>query len=170
MLLWYFMIYSFVGFLLEIAFAYGTGHPKKDRKCFFLLPLCPVYGVGALLIHWLAGLLEGPLWVMAAGFLGATAAELALGVFYRYALGVDFWDYSGQPFNLRGLVCLRFALYWSALALVLVYLADPLVLRLAASVPARWEIPAAILLGTDGAVSALALRRAGTTEVLRWYR
>lgn len=170
MLLWYFLIYSFLGFLLEVAFAYGTDHPKKDRKCFLLLPLCPVYGVGAILIRQLSGLLEGPLWVMAAGFVGATAAELALGLFYRHVLGVDFWDYSGQPFNLRGLVCLRFALYWSGLALVLVYLLDPLILPLAAAVPEGWTVPAAIVAGTDGAVSALALRRAGTTEILRWYK
>lgn len=169
-LFWYFLIYSFLGFLLEVVFARVIDHPKKDRKCFLLLPLCPVYGVGALLIHWLAALLEGPLWVMAAGFLGATAAELAMGLFYRHVLGVDFWDYSDQPFNLRGLVCLRFALYWSGLALVLVYGLDPPVLRLAASVPAGWDMPAAILLGTDGIVSALALRRTGSTEVLRWYK
>lgn len=169
-LLWYFMFYSFLGFLLEITFARIVDHPKKDRKCFLLLPLCPVYGVGAMLIHWLAGLLEGPLWVMAAGFVGATAAELALGLFYRHILGVDFWDYSDQPFNLRGLVCLRFALYWTGLALVLVYGLDSLVIGLAEAIPAQWDVPAAILLGTDGIVSALALRRAGTTEVLRWYR
>ena len=169
-LLWYFLIYSFLGFLLEVVFARVTDHPKKDRKCFLLLPLCPVYGVGALLIHWLAGLLDGPLWVMASGFLGATAAELAMGLFYRHVLGVNFWDYSGQPFNLRGLVCLRFALYWTGLALVLIYLIDPLVIPLSAAVPGQWGVPMAILLGVDGAVSALALRRTGTTEVLRWYQ
>ncbi len=169
-LLWYFLIYSFLGFLLEVVFARVTHHPKKDRKCFLVLPLCPVYGVGAILIRTLAGLLDGPLWVMAAGFVGATAAELVLGLFYRYVLGVEFWDYRDQPFNLGGLVCLRFALYWTGLALVLVYGLDVPVAGLARSIPAQWDIPAAILLGTDSIVSALALYRTGTTEVLRWYR
>lgn len=168
-LLWYFIFYSFLGFLLEVTFARVTDHPKKDRKCFLLLPLCPVYGVGALLIHWLAGLGNGPLWVMAAGFLGAGAAELGMGLFYRRGLGVDFWDYSGQPFNLWGLVCLRFCLYWTALALLAVYGLDPLVLPLLERIPLRLGPPAAVLLGADGAVSALALRRAGTTDVLKWY-
>lgn len=169
-LLWYFTLYSFLGFLLEVAFARVTGHPKKDRKCFLLLPLCPVYGVGALLIRWLAGLLGGPLWVMAAGFLGATAAELGMGLFYRYALGVDFWDYSNQRFHLDGLVCLRFSLYWTVLALVLVYWVDPLVMPWLSAIPARWGPPMAILLGADGIVSALALRVTGTTDVLKWYK
>lgn len=169
-LLWYFVLYSFFGFLLEVVFARVIDHPKKDRKCFLLLPLCPVYGVGALLIHWLSAWHKGPLWVMAAGFLGATTAELGMGLFYRYVLGVDFWDYSGQAFHLNGLVCLRFSLYWSALALAVVYAVDPLVIPWLEAVPARLGPPMAILLTADGVVSAFALRLTGTTEVLRWYK
>ena len=169
-LLWYFVLYSFLGSLLEVAFARVTRHPKKDRKCFLLLPLCPVYGLGAILIHWLSGLLEGPLWVMAAGFVGATAAELSMGLLYRYLLRVDFWDYSNQAFNLNGLVCLRFSLYWSGLALVTVYGLDRLILPLTQRIPAALDAPALILLSVDGAVSAFALRMTGSTEVLRWYK
>ena len=170
LVLWYFILYSLLGFLLEVAFARIIDHPKKDRKCFLLLPLCPVYGVGAIFIHWLAGLLDGPLWVMAAGFGGASAAELGMGLVYRYVLGVEFWDYSDQAFNLGGLVCLRFSLYWSGLALLLVYLVDPLMIPLLEAIPDYLTAPAAILLGADGVVSALALRLTGTTEVLRWYK
>lgn len=170
MLLWYFIFYSFAGFLLEVAFARITDHPKKDRKCFLLLPLCPVYGVGAMLIHWLAGQGGGFLWVMAAGFLGAGAAELGMGLFYRYVLGVDFWDYSDQRFHLDGLVCLRFSLYWTVLALGLVYWADPFIIPLLTRIPSRFEPPAAIILAADGLVSAAALRLTRSTDVLKWYQ
>ena len=67
--LWYFYWYSFLGFLLEVAFARISGHPKRDRKCLLLLPLCPVYGLGACLILWLAPLGRGPLWVAVSGSL-----------------------------------------------------------------------------------------------------
>lgn len=169
-LFWYSTFYSLAGFLLEVAFARVTDHPKKDRKCFFLLPLCPVYGVGALLIHWLAGLSDGILWVMTAGIFGATAAELGMGLFYRYVLGVDFWDYSDQPFNLAGLICLRFSLYWTVLALGLIYWADPLIIPLLESIPSRFNTPALIVLAADGILSAAALRLSRTTDILRWYR
>ena len=165
--LWYFIIYSFAGFLLEVAFARAIRHPKRDRKCFVLLPLCPVYGLGACLILLLAPLMPGPLWVMAAGGLAATGAELAMGLFYRFALGVRFWDYTGIRGSLGGLVCPRFSLYWTALALV--YLVHPAVSLLAEGIPAFLAPPAAILLGADGAVSCAALRRAGDTDVLKWY-
>ena len=47
---WYFLVYSFLGFCLEVLFARVTGAEKRDRKCFLLAPLCPVYGAGALTI------------------------------------------------------------------------------------------------------------------------
>ncbi|MCM1455793.1 MAG: hypothetical protein NC037_04615 [Bacteroides sp.] len=49
-LFWQFFFYSFCGFLLEVAFARAIRSPKQDRKCHLLLPVCPVYGVGALAI------------------------------------------------------------------------------------------------------------------------
>ena len=166
---WYFMIYSFCGFLLEAAFACVTGSPRWDRKCFLLFPLCPVYGLGACLILLVAPLVQGPLWVMAAGGLAATAAELAMGLFYRFGLGVNFWDYSGLRGSVGGLVCPAFSLCWGLLALALVYLVHPALAPLVERIPAGLAPPALILLAADALVSCVALRQTGTTEVLRWY-
>lgn len=167
--LWYFIIYSFAGFLLEVAFARAIRHPKRDRKCLIFLPLCPVYGLGACLILAVSPLVKSPLWVALAGGLAATGAELAMGAFYRFALGVEFWDYAGLPGSLGGLVCPVFSLCWTVLALVLVYGVQPLAEPFLAAIPPGLAPPAAILLGADGLVSCAALRRAGSTEVLRWY-
>ena len=167
--LWYFIIYSFCGFLLEVAFARIIGHPKRDRKCLLLLPLCPVYGLGACLILLVAPRGPGPLWVLAAGGLSATAAELAMGLFYRYCLGVNFWDYAGMRGSVGGLICPAFSLGWGLLALVLVYLVHPVLAPLVERLPVRLAPPALIVLVTDTLVSCVALRLTGTTEVLRWY-
>ena len=167
--LWYFILYSALGFLLEITFAHLIGHPKRDRKCFLLLPLCPVYGLGALLILWTAWPGYGPVWVFFAGGLAATGAELLMGLFYRHLVGVEFWDYSDFPGNLAGLVCPQFAAVWGLLALALVYRVHPVMDAMAAAIPDALGPPAAILLLCDALVSSAALRRAGTTEVLKWY-
>ncbi len=167
--LWYFIIYSFCGFLLEVAFARAIRHPKRDRKCLLLLPLCPVYGLGACLILWLAPMARSPLWAALAGGLAATAAELLLGAFYRYVLGVEFWDYAGMPGSLGGLVCPAFSACWTVLSLILVYTVHPLVRAFVSLIPAWLGPPALILLGADMLVSCVALRRTGTTDVLRWY-
>ena len=48
--LWIFWIYSFLGYGLEKLFAAVTHAPNQGRKCFLLLPLCPVYGLGMLAV------------------------------------------------------------------------------------------------------------------------
>ena len=88
-LFWYFLMYSFLGFWLEVAFARATRSPKRDRKCFLLLPMCPVYGLGALGVL-AAGQVLGrwPLLLALVGGGVATAAEYLVGLFYQKALEI----------------------------------------------------------------------------------
>ena len=169
--IWYFILYSFLGFLLEVLYAQVTRSSKPDRKCFLLFPLCPVYGLGALGILTAAQFLyDRPLLLAVVGGGAATAAEYAVDWFYERVLGVSFWDYSHLPMNINGRVCIFFSLAWSVLALGLVYGTDPLVLPLLARIPPRFTPPAAVVLMSDGLISAAALRLTRTTDVLRWYR
>ena len=166
---WSFILYSFAGFLLEVVFARLTSTPKRDRKCLLLLPLCPVYGLGALLILWIANPAWGYLGVAIAGGAAATLAELLMGLLYRHAAKVEFWNYRDLPGNLAGLVCPWFAMAWGGLAVLLVYRIQPVMETAVASIPDWLFPPALILLLSDLLVSSIALRREGTTEVLRWY-
>lgn len=169
-LFWYFLIYSFLGFLLEVAFARATRSSKRDRKCFLLLPLCPVYGLGALGVL-AAGETLGrwPLLLALVGGGAATAAEYLVGLFYQKTLGVEFWDYSGLPLNVGGKICLPYSVVWGMLSLGLVYLIHPLASVLVGYIP-DWLTPAAvILLLTDGVITAYLLKTTGTTDSLKWY-
>ena len=90
---WYFVLYSFLGFLLEVIYARCTGG-RRDRKCLLVLSLCPVYGLGALAVLALPPfVLNRPLLLMALGGAAATAVEYAMALFYEDCLGVSFWDY-----------------------------------------------------------------------------
>lgn len=46
---WTFLTYSLTGFLMEVAFAAAV-EGRPGRKGLLVLPLCPVYGLGACLI------------------------------------------------------------------------------------------------------------------------
>ena len=169
--LWYFLFYSFLGFLAEMAFARAVGAEKRDRKCFLVLPLCPVYGLGALLIlapaPWLRpwpGLVA--LW----SALAATAAEYGMSLFYEKPLGVSFWDYSHLPHNLGGRICPRFSACWCLLGLLTVYGIQPLAAAAAERLPGWLTAAAAIALLLDGAATARLLRKTGSTDALCWYR
>ena len=114
--LWTFWTYSFLGYLLERGYAIATHADRQARKCFLLLPMCPVYGLGALAVLALPESLSGSFWSLALwGGLAATAVEYAVHVLYDRLLGVRFWDYSQVRWNLRGRVCLPFSLAWSLL-------------------------------------------------------
>ena len=50
----YFLFYSFAGYLLEKLFAWAVRSDRQVRKCFLLLPLCPVYGLAVTALLALA--------------------------------------------------------------------------------------------------------------------
>ena len=169
-LFWYFVIYSFLGFLLEVVFARLIRAEKRDRKCFVLLPLCPVYGLGALAILMLPeGVRQsGPL-LIAFGGLAATCAEYLMSVFYEKMLGVAFWDYSGLRFNLHGRVCPLFSLFWGMLAVLLVHRVHPAVVLWTGKIPAAVTVSTMLLVAADSVYTAVLLRARGNTNCLRWY-
>ena len=60
----YFLFYSFAGYVLEKLFARAIHSDRQVRKCFLLLPLCPVYGLAMTAVLALAlwkGLFKHPL-------------------------------------------------------------------------------------------------------------
>ena len=158
--LWYFLFYSFLGFLAEVAFARAAGAPKRDRKCFYLLPLCPVYGLGmtALLALWEPGM--GPLVLACLGALVCTGVEYLVHLFYEKTLKVRFWDYTGLPGSVQGRICPRFAAVWGGLSAFAVVCVQPWVEVLAAAVPPALSYGMWLLLAADCVL---------TVRVLTWY-
>ena len=166
---WAFAVYSFLGFLLEVAFARATGG-RPERKCLLVLPLCPVYGLGACLILLLppwAGASLPALFLL--GGAAATAAEYAMAAFYEDVLGVSFWDYRGLPGSVRGRVCLPFSAAWGALSLVLVRWVHPLLRPWLAAIPLPVTLAALAAAGADLLLSSALLRVRGNVRCLRWY-
>ena len=53
-----------------------------------------------------------------------TAVELAFGIVFNLLLGMSVWDYSREPLNFLGQICLRFSVFWCALGFLLLPLAD----------------------------------------------
>lgn len=167
---WYFVIYSTLGFCLEVAFARITGQ-KGARKAALLLPLCPVYGLGAaavLLISKWAG--NNILMLFMAGGAVATVVEYAVGVWYERELGVSFWDYDGLPGNVQGRVCLPFSVVWGVLAVVLVRIVHPVVEGWMVDIPVPVTIAAAVLTAADLTVSGIMMKYTGGRDCLRWYK
>lgn len=166
---WSFTLYSFAGFLLEVTYAAIVGG-RPDRKGLLVLPLCPVYGLGACLILLLPQWVDSrPALLFLLGGLTATAVEYGAGLYHEKFLGVSFWNYEGVPGNLRGKVCLPFSLAWGVLALALVYGVHPVIEPWLGRIPAPvgWAALATVL--ADSLLTAVLLRTHGDTACLRWY-
>jgi len=167
---WSFTVYSFLGFLLEVVFARATGG-RAQRKCLRVLPLCPVYGLGACLILLLPPAATAyPPAVFVLGGLAATAAEYGMAVLYEDWLGVAFWDYRDLPGDLHGRVCLPFSLAWGTLSLPLTYWLHPRLSVWFAAIPAPVSWAALAALTCDMALSAALLRASGDIRILQWRR
>lgn len=164
-LLWYFWIYSFLGWLLELAFAAVSRSPDRRRRCLLLLPLCPVYGLGMLAVLALPPM--GWLGLTVFGGLAAAAVEYV----YHWAgerfLGIRFWDYSGIPGNLRGRVCLPFALAWGLLVWAAVRLVQPEAAALAAAVHPAVTYACLLVFTMDTVCSLRFLRVTGNLREMR---
>lgn len=166
---WYFVIYSFLGFLLEVLFA-RLVHGRPDRKCLLVLPLCPVYGLGTCAALLLAPLAKGrPAVLFLLGAAACTAVEYATAAWCERVLGVRFWNYRGLAGNLHGRVCAPFSAAWGLLILAVVYRIHPAVARLVSAIPASVTAVALPVLLVDVAVSGVMLRRTGDRACLRWY-
>lgn len=113
---WIFMLYSFFGFVIEKLFAIARNAEHRVRKCFLLMPLCPVYGLSlAVVLHLPAELRNTSLHLIVYGGLTATVVEYAVHLFYDKVLGVMFWDYSDTKMNLNRRVSVPFSVVWGLL-------------------------------------------------------
>ncbi len=168
---WLFVLYSFGGYVLEKLYAAVRRGPHRVRKCFLLLPLCPVYGLAMLAVLALPPDMTAPFWRLALyGGLTATAVEYAVHFLYEKLLGVMFWDYSATKMDLNRRVCVPFALLWGPLAAATVRWIHPWVLALTARIPPAVTLAALLLAVADGFLSARVLRRSGDVDLMSLSR
>ncbi|MCQ2501506.1 MAG: hypothetical protein MJ117_09205 [Lachnospiraceae bacterium] len=123
----FFLIYAFLGWVLEVAFHVVTMGQFINRG-FLNGPLCPIYGIGMVGIITLLEPLSGNTFLLfIGGTIFATTVEL-IGGFILYKLfHLRWWDYSKEPFNLGGFICLRFSIAWGLCIVFVMKLIQPVI-------------------------------------------
>lgn len=162
----YFLIYSFLGFCLEKLFARAVRADKQNRKCFLVLPLCPVYGLAMAALLYIApeGMPFFPLTLL--GGAVCTAVEYLVHLFYDKVFGVWFWDYRLMRGHIRGRICPQFALIWGVLSAAAVRWVHPSAAALASRFPPEAAYGLWLALAADGVFTASLLLRYHDTELL----
>src|SRR5699024_9014652 len=99
-------------------------------------PFSPVYGEAAVLFAvFLPELKSAPFFLFVGGMLLATALELVTGALLERIFGQKWWDYSQEPWNFNGHICLKYSLVWGLLALFCLFLGNPLLVTLTNWIP-----------------------------------
>ena len=164
---WLFLFYSFFGYLLERMYAKVIRAERQVRKCFLLLPLCPVYGLAMVVFLSMTDTPAYGFWALVLrGAVLTTLVEYAVHVFYEAVFGVRFWDYGDLPGSVWGRVCLPFSAAWGLLSAFSARFLQPVLAPLAAGMPPLLTYAALLLLTADAVCSAALLRRYQDTELL----
>ena len=113
---WIFLIYAFIGWCCEVAFA-AVNKGVFVNRGFLNGPVCPIYGVGMLIVITALWPLRGNVIIMfLASALLTTLLELVTGFVLEKFFHEKWWDYSDMPFNIKGYVCLKFSILWGLAA------------------------------------------------------
>lgn len=115
----YFFLFSFMGWILETVYASVKNRKYISKQTLLNLPMCPVYGVGAVaMIITLTPVRESLILVFCGGFFVASCTEYLVALFYEHYFGVTWWDYSNNIGNLNGKVCVKMSVLWGIIAIV----------------------------------------------------
>ena len=122
----YFIIYSFLGWIIETAFAFFIMGVLESRKSFLFGPICAIYGLGAtVMIVVLRFFDKNNYRLFFAGLLVGTTTEYMVSLIGELWLHMRWWDYSGQFLNINGRISLIYSLVWGILAIVLMRFINP---------------------------------------------
>lgn len=104
---WVIFVYSFLGWCAEVVFAACRRGIFVNRG-FLNGPVCPIYGFGmALVLALLTPVKDSFLPLFFGSMLLTTALEFFIGFIMERFFHDKWWDYSDNPFNIKGYVCLR---------------------------------------------------------------
>lgn len=121
----YFFVYAFFGWCAEVVFAAVKNGAFVNRG-FLNGPVCPIYGVGVVVVLLALTPLADMFWVVfVCSLLLCSFIEWATGFVLEKFFHRKWWDYSKMPFNVGGYVCPAMSLLWGFACLVVVYAVHP---------------------------------------------
>lgn len=115
-----------IGFILELI--YRSSESKKlIFPKFINYQMYGLTGAFLILVYYLNISLIIKLILM---FIFPTLVEFLTGYLYLKIKGIYLWNYSKEPLNFNGLICLKFSLVWFIVAIAYYYTILPLIISL----------------------------------------
>ncbi len=154
----YFFIYCFVGWICEEIYC-SIGEKKIVYRGFLYGPYLPIYGFGAMSVLYLLNpFIDNVVILFFAAIIITSAIEYFGSFFLEKAFKIKLWDYSEHFMNINGRVCLLNSTMFGILSMAVVYLIQPVMIKLVNIIPevGRYYFAMIIVLvmGFDFAISS----------------
>lgn len=134
-ILFYFVIYAFGGWCLEVAYAAVNTGTFVNRG-FLNGPVCPIYGIGAVMvIDFLTPFKDDLIVLFAASVIVTSFLEYITGWILEKLFNDKWWDYSQYPFNIKGYICLKFSLAWGTGCILIMKVIHPVIVEFVKFIP-----------------------------------
>ncbi len=135
--LFIFIVYCFIGWCLEVVYA-ATVKGKFVNRGFVNGPACPIYGFGVLLVVVsLEPIKENWVLLFAASTVYTSLLEFFCGYIFERFFHEKWWDYTEEPFNIKGYVCLKFSLLWGLACVLVINVVHPTFMKIIEIIPVK---------------------------------
>ncbi len=141
-----FIIYSFVGWIMEIIYTLFT-EKKLNNRGFLIGPYCPIYGVGCLLILLMLSKYQShPFGLFTLAIVICSILEYFTSYLMEKLFKARWWDYSNNRFNINGRICLETMIPFGLIACLIIYIVNPFVVTQLNKLPENLLTISAIVL------------------------
>lgn len=171
-IIWYIIIFSIIGLIIETIFCYLTTGVIESRKGLIWGPFCPVYGVGAtILIILLEKYKNNTIKLFIIGSIIGNIIEYLLSYILEAIYGIRFWDYAYVDLNLNGRICIRYSIFWGILSVLLIKGIKPYIDEIIDKIPNTrpLNISIIILLTIDCIATVWAINTYQNRVLVRYY-
>ena len=125
-----FIVYSFLGWLIEVINELVTCHRFVNRG-FLIGPYCPIYGCGGVLITLLLSkYAEHPITLFILAIIICSVLEYLTSLVMEKMFKLRWWDYSNRKYNLNGRICAETMIPFGLLGTLMIYVINPLIFKL----------------------------------------
>lgn len=124
-----FLIFAFIGWSCEEVYV-SLGQRKLVKRGMLYGPICPIYGFGGIIMLWLYPWRDTWLRLFFASMLLTSVLEYFVSWLLEKLFHAKWWDYSKNPFNLNGRVCLLNSTLFGLLGIAQWHYVEPIVYKI----------------------------------------
>ena len=119
-----FFVVSFIGYVVEVLEGIVNRNDYVNRG-FLIGPICPIYGIGSILLSLLLNKQDNILILFVIGSLICTILEYFSSVLLEKIFKARWWDYSNHKYNIQGRVALQTMVLFGISSIILMKIINP---------------------------------------------